>query len=89
MPVLDHEVHPLTRQGADAKYGCNSDRPRARSYWAPHRRVFPDGSFEVISVRVPDTMSEACRYDLAEHDSKCNGCQREKDVDYLNRMKNV
>lgn len=80
-------VHELTVGGE--KYGCNNDKPRLRGYWAVGRRYFPDGSFELVSVRVPDHMSKGCRYDLADTDPKCAGCPREKDTAYLERMRGM
>lgn len=90
MPVLDHEVHPLTRQSADARYGCNSDKPRAKSYWAPNRTFFPDGSFEVRAVRVPDVASSHCRnFYMWDADPRCTDCPREKDREYAQTMRNA
>jgi len=47
---------------------------RKPHYWSPQRRYFPDGSFEMTSVRVPDPSSTDCMYDMSETDSRCEGC---------------
>lgn len=88
MPVLDHEIHPSTQHGADFRYGCwNRPDKRKASYWAPQRRSFPDGSFDVISVRIPFTMSHDCRFDgkngHAGEDPGCEGCRHYKQSDYV------
>lgn len=88
MPVLDHEIHPSTQQGADARYGCWSRKAKFKAhYWAPHRRYFPDGSFDVISVRIPFRNSHDCRFDgkngTAGEDPKCEGCRHYKQSDYV------
>lgn len=80
-------VHPLTVGGE--RYGCNNDRPRQRGYWAVNRRHFPDGSFDLVSVRVPDNGSVLCRYDMRDGDPKCAGCPNHSDDEYLWRMKGV
>lgn len=80
MPVIDHPIHPSTQFGADFRYGCwNRPDKFAPHYWAPQRRFFPDGSFDVVSVRVPFRMSHECRSDgingLGREDGACAGCQ--------------
>ena len=88
MPVLDHEVHPSVIKGPEHRYGCHNRPDKfARYYWAPERRFFPDGSFEIISVRVPHTLSNECRYDgkggLSADDPGCEGCRHYKVSDYV------
>lgn len=75
MPGLDHPVHEKVREKAGAKYGCHNRRQFSKGYWAPQRRFYPDGSFEVVSVRIPHAMSKECRYDKSLADSKCKDCQ--------------
>ena len=74
MAVLTHEVHQLTI--GKPTYETCQIKQRKASYWAPDRIYFPDGSFESTSVRVPDTSSTTCRYDMSEIDSRCTGCEQ-------------
>ena len=78
MPVEDHEVHPLTRQGADAKYGCWGESKRKPFYWARNvnRRLIPPLDTWIM---VSDYSSKGCRYDLSLTDPKCNECPRQGD----------
>ncbi len=81
-------VHEKTK-GTDTYAACQQKTRRA-SYWAPERRYFPDGSFDVVSVRVPDTMSRKCRnLYLWDSDPKCAGCDQPRDVEYAERMKGM
>lgn len=78
-------VHHLTIGGD--KYGCHSRKPYAKHYWAPQRIFHSDGSFEVISVRVPHTNSRDCRsFALWDVDPMCIGCTTTRDTDYRDRM---
>ena len=82
------EVHERTK--GSERYDHCQNKVRKPSYWAPHRRVFPDGSFEIISVRIPDTLSKACRnFFLWDDDPKCEGCTYPKDTEYAERMKGM
>ena len=81
------KVHPLTIGGD--KYGCHSRKPFARHYWAPQRVFNPDGSFEIISVRVPFVMSRDCRSFYLWDTAKCAGCNVPKDEAYAERMKGM
>ena len=88
MPVIEHEVHASVVLSEGAKYGCWNRPDRfAKSYWAPNRRFYPDGSFEVISVRIPHNLSHDCRYDgkngTAGEDPRCEGCRHYKASDYV------
>ena len=81
-------VHERTKGGD--KYAACQIKVRKNSYWAPHRRDFPDGSFDIVSVRVPDTMSRGCRnFFLWDTDPKCQGCEQPKDTEYAERMKGM
>ncbi len=63
MPVEDHPVHVLTKQGADARYGCwnlGAHKPR---YFTFNWRL------------VEHRMSTECRYDKSLSDLKCEGCK--------------
>lgn len=91
MPVEDHPVHAAVIRADDAKYGCwNRNERFAKSYWAPERRFFPDGSFDVTSVRVPHVTSHECRYDgrgFGEAgDPGCAGCAHYLVSGYVKRI---
>ena len=74
MAVIDHPTHELTI--GKPTYETCQVKQRKPSYWATDRRYFPDGSFEFISVRVPDRSSKDCRYDMSDIDSRCEGCRQ-------------
>ena len=83
MPVQDHKIHPSTQIGEDYRYGCwNRADKFSKSYWAPERRTFPDGSFEMTAVRIPFRMSHVCRHDgvaaMGVDDKACEGCKHYK-----------
>ncbi len=89
MPGLDHEVHHLTKQGDDARYGCNGESQRKDFYWARNvnRRLMPPLD---VWIMVDDKMSRECRYDLSLSDSKCTDCPRRgsgEDYDKMIRSK--
>lgn len=72
MAVLETSVHSLTI-GKPTYTTCQTKK-RKPSYWATDRRYYPDGSYEFVSVRVPDNSSKLCRYDMSDIDSRCEGC---------------
>lgn len=83
MPVIDHPVHPSTQISQDHRYGCwNRPLKFKPFYWAPERRTFPDGSFEMMPVRIPFRMSHTCHHDGIEamgvDDPACEGCKHYK-----------
>lgn len=86
MPVEDHEIHPSTQRDSSFRYGCHNNPKKSTGYFAPDRRYKPDGTFYVIQVRIPHTMSTKCRFDMYNSDPQCEGCTVEKDVEYLERM---
>lgn len=74
MPVLDHEVHESVRTTTAAfRYGCNG-MAFHEGYYAPARRTFPDGRFEVTCTYIPHRMSTICRYDQSLLDTGCTDC---------------
>ena len=82
------EVHEKTKD--TPHYGCWNRAPYRKSYWAPQRIYNPDGSFEVISVRIPDNMSKNCRgFYLWHTDPKCAGCTVDRDYAYEERMRGM
>ena len=88
MPVIEHAVHEKVRIGEGWVYGCHNRPSKFKPhYWAPERRVFPDGSFEVMSVRVPHSLSHNCRFDLSLADPACKGCDhRGEGLAYTERV---
>ena len=73
MPGIDHDVHELVRQGAEARYGCYNRVERKNKYWARNvaRNLVPPMD---VWVLVTDYSSKECRYDLSLKDMKCEGC---------------
>lgn len=81
------EVLPANRAGAT--YGCHSREipPGRRFYWATNRNIFPDGSYDLISVRVPVNFGTECRnFYLWDTDPRCAGCTTPKDLEFQQRM---
>ncbi len=76
MPVIDHPVHARTVRRAGDKNGCHGKiRPDEKSgYWAPDRKYYPDGRFEVVNKWVPFVLSTDCMYDKSMSDPQCEGC---------------
>ena len=85
-PVLDHEVHVVTKIRADKPYGCHSRKSMSKGYIAPDRYYRQDGTFVVTQKFISHAMSETCRYDLAEKDPRCNECSTNRDKAYLTIM---
>lgn len=85
-PVLDHEVHVVTKIRADKPYGCYSRKSMSKGYTAPDRYYRQDGTFVVTQRIISHSLSEACRYDLAGKDLRCRGCTTKKDKAYLDMM---
>ena len=86
MPVLDHEVHIVTKIRSDKPYGCHSRNGMSKGYLAPDRYYRQDGTFVVTQKFISHAMSEACRYDLSGKDPRCNDCSTKRDADYLELM---
>lgn len=78
MPVLDHEVHPLTIGGE--RYGCHNRPDLEAGYFAPDGLAdYMDDRDTGLDARIklawiPHRMSTECRYDMSLSDSKCAGC---------------
>ena len=75
MAVLDHPVHEKVRIGNDHRYGCWNRVGHNDGYYAPTRRYFPDGSFDMVTIFIPHHMSRDCRFDMSLQDPSCQGCQ--------------
>ena len=85
-PVLDHEVHVVTKIRADKPYGCHSRKSMSKGYIAPDRYYRQDGTFVVTQKFISHALSQSCRYDLSHKDLRCEGCTSIKDTDYLQMM---
>ena len=70
-------------------YEACQKKERKPNYWATHRRYFPDGSYEFVSVRVPDVMSKKCRNFYLWESKECSGCEYPKDKEYEQRMRSM
>lgn len=74
-PVDDHPIHPSTIQKQGTKNGCYNRKPFASSYYAPDRIYRPDGTFYIVLKKIDYCMSTECKYDMADGDPGCEGCQ--------------
>ena len=88
-PVLDHEVHVVTKIRADKPYGCHSRKSMSKGYIAPDRYYRQDGTFVVTQRIIEHNLSQLCRYDLSHKDLRCAGCTTNKDTKYLSDMSNL
>ena len=89
MPVLDHEVHVVTKIRADKPYGCYSRKGMSGGYVALDRQYRQDGTFVVTQRIIEHNLSQSCRYDLSHKDLRCEGCTTNKDTKYLSDMSNL
>ena len=89
MPVLDHEVHVVTKIRADKPYGCHSRKCMSSGYVALDRQYRHDGTFVVVQKFIPHVLSDSCRYDLSAKDLRCDRCTTRKDTKYLSDMSNL
>lgn len=79
----------LPANKAPTRHGCYNRKTdmRKRFYWATNRNYFPDGSFDLVSVRIPVNTSYKCRSFYSwEADPLCAGCTALKDLEYQQRM---
>lgn len=79
-PVIDHEVHPLTRQDDSARYGCHGKsriRPplKVQAGYESIGTANKGGKWVHRVIQIEDHGSLECRYDRSLGDPKCNGCQ--------------
>ena len=88
-PVLDHEVHVVTKIRADKPYGCHSRKSMSKGYTAQDRYYRQDGTFVVTQRIIEHNLSQSCRYDLSHKDLRCEGCTTNKDTKYLSDMSNL
>lgn len=70
MPVIEHEIHPSVRHGAEKRYGCwNLPRPVENSLVV--------GAEAYGAQTWPFCMSTECRFDLSLSDPWCEGCDHQ------------
>lgn len=80
-------VHDLTKGGL--YYGCHSKPRKHHGYIAPDR-VYSGMTFRNSYTFIKNEMSNKCRnFYLWDLDPKCDGCTVERDVDYMERMKEM
>ena len=89
MPVEDHAVHEKVKYGADFRYTACQQKQRKPGYAVLTRHYFDDGLYELRNEWVPDNSSEHCRSMQYDSDPACQGCGFPKDVEYINRMKEL
>jgi len=81
MAVIEHEVHDVTKRGADSRWGCWNRKEFSEGYLAPngYAEMMDDrrGHFDarVKLLYVPHRMSRECRNDISLSDPKCAGCK--------------
>jgi hypothetical protein len=89
MPVENHEVHPSTIHH-DMRYTACQQKVRRDFYEVPVRRYNGQGELVGMAIsRVLDTSSTGCRNVSFETDPACQGCKFPKDMEYINRMKEL
>lgn len=93
MAVVDHPVHEKTRQKDGFRYGCNSVNAsplQPNGYWAPQRKFYEDGRFEIVPVFIVSVTSKRCRsFYLWDTDPGCADCNRPRDLEYAALMQGI
>lgn len=87
MPVEDHPVHAHGQRPAGHRAGCwNVPRTLPPTRTVGDAIMLPDRVIRT-HTEIPHTMSHLCRqiHPLPE----CEGCTAEKDMDYIEKMKEV
>lgn len=85
MPVEDHVVHEATKHGGEFRYGCQTSQ-RVGGYYVLTRNFVAIG-YDLKDELVIDNSSKECRYMDYEKDTGCTDCPREKDWEYINKMR--
>jgi hypothetical protein len=62
---------------------------RQPGYWVLTRAYSSVGSYDLIDEFVPDNSSTGCRNVSHDSDPACQGCKFPKDMEYINRMKEL
>lgn len=74
MPVIDHEIHPMTQKTGHEPYGC-FNRTIKPYYMVKTREYRPDKTYEMVDELVAHTMSTECRNDSSLRDPRCEQCR--------------
>lgn len=86
MPVLDHPVSDKVKHDKPPA-GCYSRMQMEDGYYVLVRDYLHDGRYEFRDQWIPHTMSTQCRQ--ISNLPECEGCTAEKDVEYLEQMRNL
>ena len=86
MAVDDVPCNALNTVGPDYRSGCHSRHGYQRKLGYIGRDGYTEDG-RVNWVWVPDVLSEHCRQTLFAELPFCEGCTREKDVEYLEKWK--
>lgn len=88
MAVEDHPVHPSTIHN-DMRYTACQEKMRKPGYWVLTRAYSKAGWYDLTEEMVKDTSSTSCRYMDYATDTGCVGCEQPKDVEYIEKMRNI
>lgn len=88
-PVEDHPIHEKVRVGPDFRYAACQRKIRQPGYYVLTRYYFDDGRYELRNEWVPNTASKDCRYMQHDTDPACQGCPQVKDMEYINKMREL
>lgn len=84
------KAHEKNKRDSGFRYGCHSCKTsalRPNGYWAPQRRFYPDGRFEIVPEFVEHRMTTSCRnFYLWGKDDGCTDCTQPRDIEYAERM---
>jgi hypothetical protein len=67
---------------SDMPYACQNTE-RKDFYYGLSREYYPDGKFSIQLAKIPNDSSPLCRYDARATDTRCNGCKKPSDIEYL------
>lgn len=85
-------AHEANKIDDSFRNGCHTTRNKGKrfqeggGYYAPQRKFYPDGRFEVLPVWIEYRMSGACRNFYLWETSACKGCMEPKDFEYAEAM---
>ncbi len=85
-PVLDHPIHDKVKHDKPPA-GCRDRVQMEDGYYVLVRDYLHDGRYEFKDQWIPHTMSTQCRQ--INNLPECEGCTAEKDVEYIERMKQL
>jgi hypothetical protein len=92
MAVEDHPVHPSTIHN-DMRYTACQQKVRKPGYYVIETK-FPAWGEELRppfqqTTWVPDTSSTGCRNVSFDTDPACKGCNQVRDMEYIEKMRNL